>query len=198
MISGSPYQQLTAINGARISPSEQLQEKRKLAAAIARRRHETPGERQRRIAAYRADRRRDHQLMNQLTAAFDFKLVGTENLEGRRVYDLQATPRPGYRPPNRDTRVLTGMRGELWIDTQTFQWVKVEAHVIHPVWIEGFIARVEPGTRFELEYRPVSDGVWLPSHYQMQATAKVLFVFSHHDQADQAYYDYRKAGPPAE
>ena len=114
------------------------------------------------------------------------------------VYVLAASPRPGYNPPTRDTRVLPGMRGKLWVDAQTYQWVKVEAEVIHPVWIEGFLARVDPGTRFALEYAPVSDDIWLPSHYEMQSHAKVLLLFSHHDQADQTYSDYRKTAGPGQ
>lgn len=41
----------------------------------------------------------------------------------------------------------------------------VEATVIHPVSIEGFLAQVEPGTQFKLEKMPVADGIWLPKHF---------------------------------
>ncbi len=97
--------------------------------------------------------------------AFDFKLLGETRLNGDDVYALQATPRPGYHPPNMETQVLTGMQGELWIDKDIFQWVKVEAQVTHPLSIEGFLAKVEPGTHFELEKAPVARGVWLPTHF---------------------------------
>jgi hypothetical protein len=43
------------------------------------------------------------------------------------------------------------MEETLWIDQKTFHWMKVEAHVIHPVRIEGGFAEVEPGTQFEVE-----------------------------------------------
>lgn len=85
------------------------------------------------------------------------------------------------------------MQGKLWIDKQTFQWVKIQAQVIHPVLIEGFLAEVEPGTRFELEKRPVQDGIWLPSHFAMKAQAKIFFLFPHRSQDDETYYGYRKA-----
>ena len=58
---------------------------------------------------------------------------------------------PRYEPPNNEAKVLTGMEGMLWIDKTTFQWVKVEATVIQPVSIAGFLAQVQPGTCFELE-----------------------------------------------
>jgi hypothetical protein len=88
--------------------------------------------------------------------------------------------------------VLKGMRGELWIDVKTFQWVKVEAHVVKPVSIAGFLARVEPGTRFELENMPVDDGVWLPRHFAMQSHAKILMLFNKKSQENETYSDYRK------
>ena len=193
MILGSPFRKLVAINGEPLSAAQQRKEQIKLERAIARRRRESSGARAARIEDYRRERRQEHVLLNQLTQAFDFRLLGQGLLNGREVYMLQATPRRGYRPPNRDSKVLIGMQGELWIDTQTYQWVKVEAEVIHPVWIEGFLARVEPGTRFELEYGPVTDEVWLPAHYAMQSRATVLFLFGRKDREEESYFGYRKA-----
>ncbi|MDE3169330.1 MAG: hypothetical protein KGL75_04230, partial [Acidobacteriota bacterium] len=108
---------------------------------------------------------------------------------------LKAKIRPGYHPPNRDAQVLTGMEGQLWVDEQTFQWVKVEAHVIQPVTIEGFLATVEPGTRFELEKMPVGDGVWLRQHFSMHARAKIFFLIPHHDQEEETYSNYHLKDP---
>jgi len=69
----------------------------------------------------------------------------------------------------------------LWIDTKTLQWVKVEAHVVRPVAIEGFLARVERGTYFELEKAPLSDGTWQFEHFAM------LFLFNHRSAVDETY-----------
>ena len=148
MIEGSPYNELIAVNGKPLSQDASAREKAKLNEAIAKRKAESKSERQQRIASYQRERNRDHQMMKQLTEAFDFQITGERNEAGCDVYVLHATPRSGYRPPNREARVLTGMRGELWIDKNSFQWVKVTAEVIHPVSIEGFLAKVEPGTKF--------------------------------------------------
>ncbi|MFZ3214194.1 MAG: hypothetical protein WA188_22030 [Terriglobales bacterium] len=198
MIEGSPYYRLVAINDKPISKEEQAKEEHKLQQAIAQRKSESPRQRAARIAQHEKDRKRNHLMMEQLTKAFNFTLEGEQKLGTNEVYVLKATPRPGYVPPNRETRVLTGMEGKLWIDKQTYQWVKVEAQVVHPVSIEGFLARVEPGTRFELEKMPVSDGVWLPRHFAMQAHAKVLGLFSHNQQEEDTYWGYQKGAPPAE
>lgn len=193
MILGSPYQLLVAVNGKRLAPEKRKQEEQTMAAAVLERQRESPEERTRRIDKYERDRNRDHMLLDQMTKALDFNLVGEEKLGPREVYVLTATPRPGYQPPNDEAKVLTGMEGKLWIDKKTFQWVKVEAYVIHPVSIEGFLARVEPGTRFELEKAPVTEGIWFPSHFVMKSKAKVLFLFTHRTQANETYYGYHKA-----
>ncbi|MCL5746147.1 MAG: hypothetical protein M1541_19830 [Acidobacteria bacterium] len=192
MILGSPYKRLVRVNGKPLSPEQNAEQERELAKTIAERRAESPEQRAQRIAGYEKDRKRDHDLMEQLTVAFDFELLGQRRLGNYDVYVLRATPRPGYQPPNVETQVLTGMKGKLWIDTKTFQWVKVEAQVVHPVSIEGFLARVEPGTYFELEKTPVEDGLWMPAHFQMKSKSKVLFLFNHKTQEDKTYFDYRR------
>jgi len=193
MILGSPYARLIAVNGATLSPEQQAEEQEKLDAVVAERQAESEQQRAERIAHYERDRKRDHLLLEQLTAAFDFTLTGEEKLGGCEVYVLKATPRAGYQPPNMDTEVLRGMEGKLWIDESTFQWVKVEARVIRPVAIGGFLARVEPGTQFALEKMPVEDGVWLPKHFSMKSRARILFLFSRRTVQDESYFDYRKA-----
>ncbi|MGH9502843.1 MAG: hypothetical protein ACRD20_08335 [Terriglobales bacterium] len=195
MIVGSPYERLVALNGKPLSREQQAQAQRKQDAEAVERRSESQRERAERIAQYEKDRRRDHVMMDQLAIAFTFTLSGEQKLDGHDVYVLEARPRAGYRPRNRETEVLKGMEGKLWIDEKTFQWVKVEAQVMHPVSIEGFLAQVQPGTHFELEKMPVADGVWLPRHFAMKSQAKVLFFFTHKSQADQKFYDYHKGAP---
>lgn len=193
MLYGTPYSRLIAINGHTINASQQKEQQEKYEKAVAQRKNESQEERSKRIAKYDADLKRDHTMLEQMTKAFDFRLVGTRHLNGYVVYELKATPHAGYNPPDRDSEVLPGMEGTLWIDQKTFQWVKVEAHVIHPVRIEGFLAEVEPGTNFEVEKRPVSADIWQTSHYSMKANAKVMLVFRHRGQEDDSYYNYRPA-----
>lgn len=194
MILGSPYFRLIAVNGKPLSPKDQQTEEQKLNQAAARRRSESPGERAQRVANYQRGRKRDQQMIEQMTKAFDFKLQGEQELAGHDVYVLQATPRPDYRPPTLETQALKGMAGRLWIEKGTFQWVRVEARVVRPVSIEGFLARVEPGTRFELENMPVAPGVWLAQHFSMRSRSKILLLFPHRMQEDETYFGYHRAG----
>jgi hypothetical protein len=71
--------------------------------------------------------------------------------------------------------------------------------VIHPVSIEGFLAEVEPGTRFELENLPVGDGsTWQASHFSMRSNAKVFHVFARESSEDDTYTDYSPVNGSAE
>jgi len=193
MLFGSPYQRLIAVNGRELTPAEQSNEQRKYDNVVKERQHESPGKRSQRIAKYEAERKRDYTLIQQMVVAFDFSLVGEETLMDHQVYVLKATPRAGYRPANRDSAVLTGMEGTLWIDRDTYQWVKVQARVVHPVRIQGFLAEVEPGTQFELEKTPVSGDIWLTKHFSMKSNARVLLLFPHRGQEDDSFFNYHKA-----
>ena len=59
--------------------------------------------------------------------------------------------------------------------------------------IEGFLAQVEPGTRFELEKRPMTGDIWLASHFAMKSNAKVMLVIPHNGEEDDSYFNYHKA-----
>lgn len=197
MLYGSPYERLIAVNGHPLNGEKEREEQRKYERVAAQRRGESADKRAARISKYEAERKRDHTLLDQMTKAFDFKLVGDDDLKGRKVYVLKATPRSGYRPPNRDSHVLPGMEGTLWIDHESFQWVKVEAHVTRPVRIEGFLAEVEPGTQFELEKVPVAPDIWVATHFAMKSNARVMMVFPHRSQQDITYSSYHRGNEAA-
>lgn len=192
MIDGTPYNKLIAVNGQSLPAAQAAEQERKLEGVRNRRGKESSSETEKRIAEYQKERRQDHELMAQMAKGFEYKLAGEETVDGRRCFVLDATPKPGYAPPNRDTEVLKGMRGTMWVDTQTYQWVKVHAEVFRPVTFGLFIAQVKPGTQFTLENVPVRGNLWLPSHFSMALKARV-FVASRHSTDDETYTNYHPA-----
>jgi hypothetical protein len=193
LMDGSTYRKLVAVDGHPLSAERQKQEDDNQRRELARRRSESPEQRRDRIRKYLKDREHDHILMTQMEVAFNFRLLGEDTLAGRPVYVLQAEPKPGYQPPNRDAKVLTGMHGKLWVDKSQFHWAKVEAEVVHTVTFAGFLARVGPGTRFLLEKAPVSGDVWQPKTFRDNIVASILF-WQRNSTTSQAFSDYQANG----
>ena len=196
MILGSSYKRLVKNGDTLLSAVEQAKEEWKLRAEIAKREAESPDQRTSRIAEYQKQRERAHRILEEMPRAFDYTVATTRPVGSRTVYVLQATPRKSYNPPNVESRVLTAMRGGFWIDTITFQWVRASAVVLRPVSVEGFLARIQPGTEFEVEQMPMSGEVWLPKHFQIRSRSSILFFFHHHINEDDTYFDYRKIPNP--
>ncbi len=194
MLAGSRYERLIAINDKPLPAADEAKQRRRFQKAVAEQQQESPDERQERVGKYQKEIDRDHALTGELTKALDFTLVGKEMLGRHEVYVLRGTPRANYHPLNKLAKALTGMQGTLWVDAVNFHWVKAEAEVVSPVWLYGFAARIEPGTQFELEQVPIAAGLWMPSHFSMQAKAKVFLLFPHYEQDDITYFSYHKPG----
>jgi hypothetical protein len=190
MIEGSPYSRLVEIDNQPLSREQQQAEQAKLNREIARRQNESQSDRQARLAKYRSDRAEEHVLMQQMTQAFRFRTAGEQVIDGVACYVLDAEPNPAYQPAVEKARVLLGMKGRLWIEKEHYHWVKVEAEVIHPVEIGLFVAKVRPGTRFELEQAPLGD-VWLPKHFSAHVNASVFGLYGIRSSEEELYSDYR-------
>jgi hypothetical protein len=190
VIDGSPYNRLIAIGDKPLSAEEQAREGEKLRKEIARRANESPAECSKRLAEYQKSRQRMFTLVEEMANAFDYRFIDEEELEGHPVHVFEALPRPGYQPRSREARVLTGMKGKLWIEKDTCRWVKVEAEAFKPVWLGYFIAQISPGTHFMLEQSPVVDNLWLPDQFNVQANVKIFGLKKTYVH-DETYSEYR-------
>jgi hypothetical protein len=190
MLDGSPYSRLVEIDGHALTRDQQQQEQAKLNAEIRRRQNQPASERQARISKYQSQRADEHVLMQQMVEAFTFTQAGEAKVDGVDCYVLDARPNPAYNPPLEKARVLLGMKGRLWIDKEHYHWVKVQAEVINPVPFGLFVAKVKPGTRFELEQAPAGD-VWLPKHFSESVNATVFGFYGLRSNEDDLYSDYR-------
>ena len=192
LLEGSPYLRLVERDDRPLPPAEEKKERDKLEKSNAERLKETPAERQRRIDEYDKRRERQRKTMHEVEAAFDFKIAGQDRLEGRDVWILEATPRPGYRPRSRDAKVLPHVRGKLWIDQRTYHWVKLDAEVIDPVSWGLFLVRLDQGARIRFDETRVNDEVWLPRWISIAASARIGIFKKLRVQEDTTYKNFRK------
>jgi hypothetical protein len=190
MIDGSQYNRLIAINDRPLSSDEQAEEENKLRAEVLRRGDESERERHKRIAKFLKERDQNHAMLKEMVDAFDFRPAGEATIDGHDCWVFDAEPKPGYQPKTRETKVLSGMQGKLWIDKSQYQWVRVEAEVMRPVSMYG-IARVGPGTHFFLEQAPVAANLWLPTHFSVSVKASALGFINEDSSDDETFHEYK-------
>ena len=192
MLEGSPYRRLVGKDDHPLSPEEERTEQKKLAESIAQRRKETAAERARRIADWEKKREREREPLAEVPDAFDFRIAGDAQIDGRDAWIVEGTPRPGYRARSSLAKLFPKFRGKLWIDKADYQWVKTEAEVIDNISWGLFVARLSKGARLDVQMTRVNDEVWLPKRIEAKASARVALVKKYNIEADTSFSNYRK------
>lgn len=170
LVNGAHFEQLMEHNGKLPSVKEQ----RKSDEDLEKLKHETPDERAARLRKDQENR----SFLRDLLEAFDFHLIGEEIVGGRPAYVLQATPHTGYRAQGKYGKMFSKVEGKLWIDKQDFGWIKVDGEVTQSFSMGLFVARVQRGSHIIMEQTCVGDAVWVPKHFEMRASARILFLKS--------------------
>lgn len=198
MIDGSDYYLPTAVNDEPLSAEQQKAELQKLKREVERRRNEDPESRRRRVADYRKREDENGSLLLEFPKAFNFELLREEPMNGFPAFVLATTPRKRTGPLSRAAKVLSGMKGTVWINSETFHAIRGECTVVAPVPIYGILARVLPGTHVEIELAPVNDQVWLVSKFAMKLMVSKFWLFNSMQQTSNTYTDYRPNGTALE
>ncbi|MDQ6705083.1 MAG: hypothetical protein M3Z85_03840 [Acidobacteriota bacterium] len=186
-IEGTPYERLIEKDGRPLTPAEELKEKEKYEKTLAERSHESPAERQKRIADYQKQRG----FLKEVPDAFQFKLLGERTIEGRPAYLVECTPNPHYQPHNMSSRVFSKIQAKLYIDKQDLQWARAEADVMDTVSFGFILARVSKGSKILLERMRLKDGVWVVKRIDVNGTARIMMVKTRDLSEEITYSNYR-------
>jgi hypothetical protein len=160
-------------DGHRLTPEEQRKEDRKFEKALKQRQNERAAEREARIHKYESERA----FIRDIPAAYNFNLLGEEDVEGRAAWLIQMTPRAGFVPTAPHAAMLEHFDGKLWIDKEDFQWIKADARAIETVSIGWFVARLGPGAHFAFEQARVANGLWMPKRLTVTGLLRVMMVY---------------------
>ena len=105
---------------------------------------------------------------------------------------LEGEPRPGYEPKRREAKMLTKVRGKVWIDKAETQWVKLDITTIDTIAFGVFLARIHRGTHVVVDLTEVNKEVWLPRHVEFRLDAKVALLKNYREDIEQTFSDYKK------
>jgi hypothetical protein len=189
---GHPYSRLIGKEGAPLSESERRKEEDRLRKEMEKRRRaaEDPVSKER--EEFEKRRARQRQFLNEIPSAFDFRLLGEENVGGHPAWLLQAEPRPGFQPKDSRAKMFSKLHGRIWIDKNEYQWVKVEAETTGTISFGLFLARLSPSSTLSFEQTRVNDEVWLPSHAGVAIEGRLALVKKLRLGVDVSYSNYRK------
>ena len=140
-----------------------------------------------------ADQKRSIEMIQAMPDAFVYKYVGVEEKEPwGQVEVLSFEPNPNFNPPNQETKVYRGMKGEMWIDLKDMRLAKIDAKLFKEVafgW--GVLGHLDPGGAFVVEQQRVYGNHWDASHMVLNFTGKILLFKTLKIREDQITENYR-------
>jgi hypothetical protein len=189
---GEPYRRLLQRDDRPLKDDEAKKEEEKLNKFIAKYKNESPQDRGRRLAE--ADKKREDQraFAREIVDAYNFRLLGEEQVDGRGVYVIEAIPRPDFRPKQPHADLLSKFRGKIWIDKNEYQWVKMQAEAIDTVSFGLFLFRLHRGSSIHFEQTRVNEEIWLPRHVSVSASARVALMMNAAIEQETTFSNYRK------
>ena len=191
-LEGSPYRRLVARDDQPLAVEEQQREEERLRWNLEDRRKETSEQRERRMAEWRRRQQRQREPFHEVLDAFDFAQAVEEQVNGRQVYRIDGSPKPGYKPKSSFAAFLPKVKLRLWIDARDFQGARLEIEATDAISFAGFLVRLEKGTRITVEQSRVNDEVWLPRSVSVTAAARILMVKSFNREMEYTFSDYKK------
>jgi hypothetical protein len=187
-----PVRKLIAKDDKPLSDSDARKEEEKIQKLIEKRKHESEGDRRKRLEKQAKDREEGRQFVKEIADAYTFHLAGEENFGGRETSVIDAEPRPGYEPHMKNANFLPKFRFRVWLDQAEKQWVKLDIQCIDTVSVGLFLVRVHKGSNIQIEQIRINEEVWLPKHVTMKLDARVALFKGFNIEEDVAYRDYRK------
>jgi hypothetical protein len=138
------------------------------------------------------------ELIDGMKEGFTRKWVGRENLYGRDCDVLELNPNPSFHPHTIFQEAISRVTAKIWVDHSQNQLVRAEAHVIRDLSFgAGILGKLYRGGVFVIEQTEIAPGLWLPSRYQYDFTArKFLFTFEEHQHIEATHY--HRIGSPKE
>jgi hypothetical protein len=131
---------------------------------------------QSRFKDQQSNRLRRDNVIKDIPSAFTYTYAGRDR---QGLIMLKFQPASGFKPSSRQSLILQGMAGELWVDPTTQRMVKIDGSLIKDVKIGwGFLARLNKGGTFLMEQSQGPDGTW---HQQRLAVHfdGTVFIFKH-------------------
>jgi hypothetical protein len=147
-VEGLEYKKLISGDGKPLDAKALAKEERKMQQTAEERR------KQRRAGAFHPTVSTGS--IQDLLTLFDNRLLGEEEIRGRKAWIIESTPRAGHVPANRREKEILSWSHKLWIDEAENFTLKTADTVI------GDHIYQKPGSTTTFEFEKINDDAWLP------------------------------------
>lgn len=149
--------------------------------------------------AYEKYDHRNHQraeLVDSMVDSFAARWIGHELRNGRSCDVFELTPKAELHPHNLMQEALSHIAAKIWVDRDSDQMVRGEAHIMRDISFGGgILGKVYRGGVFSMEQGEVAPGIWEPTRYTYDfGGRKFVFSFDEHQVVEASHY--RRVGPP--
>jgi hypothetical protein len=163
---------LVAINDKPLTPEQRRAEESRLDGLL------DPANMRKKTSQQRTDDQHSQRLIRALPTAFDYAYSGTETTPaGHQIVKLSFSPDPSFVPPDYETQIYLGMKGQVWIDTEAMRVARIDGTLFKDVTLGwGIIGRLNKGGRLLLEQADVGNGHWDTTRLELDFGGKILLV----------------------
>jgi len=189
---GEEYSRLIMKDDKPLDDKEKKKEDEKLEKFLAKLRNQSPEERQKRAEKERKEREESRAYRQDVANAYDFRIVGEEELEGVKTWVIEATPRKDFKPTQPHADMLKKIKGKMWIDKKEYNWIRVEAEATDTISFGVFLFRIHPGSRFNFQQMHLNDEVWLLRRLYINGGARIALLKNEAIEQEDTFSNYKK------
>ena len=111
-----------------------------------------------------------------LAPRFVYSIRGIAEVEGRDCWVVGYRPKAGTSANSREEKVINALRGQLWIDKQTFAILRCDGKIDEPIRM-ALIATVD-SLEFNYQSQKLSNGEVVPQFFDVAMTLKAPFFYA--------------------
>jgi hypothetical protein len=189
---GDFYSKLVQSDDKPLSEKEQKKEDEKLEKFLSKRRNESEEDRRKRSEKDKKEREEGRAFVRDVQNAYDFRLVGEENISGEDTWIIEATPRKDFKPTQPHADILKKIKGRMWIEKKEYNWVKVEAEATDTISFGLFLFRIHPGSRFVLETSHINNELWAMHRLYINGSARIALLKNESVEQEDVFSNFKK------
>jgi hypothetical protein len=115
-----------------------------------------------------------------------------ETVGGRSAIVVKFAPQPDAKPKTRAGRLARSMVGEIWVDEDAREVMKIEARTTEDITFGfGLIARLTKGTTMTVGRQAIADNVWFPVSVRFNGGGRALLFRKVELDYKVDWFDYR-------